>query len=298
MLFSSIYFLTNFEIIHLFSAKEETGDNKDCKRVVNQLLNRYVATRTITKQESMCELGKLPMVICTEAIETLSISSAKFQEGESSGTTFVKKYKNREEQFQSMSLHQYFMKEKNTDGGKKTFKEVVPHYVGGSGQPKYPVNQRYARATLIQHYPWSKRNPLPPEEDYIPMFNDFIESNDCPASVKLAFERAKLRSYLEKRGIEEVMSPDQEESIPVNNVLDEDVFSAVNISGTLQEVSNTTEDTNMYGFNYGIHYDWGKRVIENVSFLFCLSNMSIGIFLKLIKNPFVYFRLLKTVLLG
>ena len=130
------------------------------------------------------------------------------------------------------------------------------------------------------------------------MFNDFIESNDCPASIKLAFERAKLRSYLEKRGIEEVMSPDQEESIPVNNVLDEDVFSAVNISGTLQEVSNTTEDSNMYGFNYGIHYDWGKRVIENVSFLFCLSNMSIGFFYKLIKNPFVFFRLLKTVLLG
>ena len=67
------------------------------------------------------------------------------------------------------------------------------------------------------------------------MFEHFIESNDCPASVKLAFERAKLKSYLESRGIEETMPPDQEESVPLNNVLDEDVFSAVNISGTLQQ---------------------------------------------------------------
>ena len=116
----------NYKLLIPFSAKEETGDNKDCKRVVNQLLNRYVATRTSTKQESMCELGKLSMVICTEAIETISISSARFQ-NESSGETFVTKYKNRKHQFQTISLHQYFMKEKNTDGGKRTTKEVVPH---------------------------------------------------------------------------------------------------------------------------------------------------------------------------
>jgi len=147
----------------------------------------------------MCELGKLPMVICTETIETLSISSAKFQQGESSASTFVTKYKNRDENFKSLSLHQYFMKEKNTDGKKTTTKEVVPHYVGGSGQPKYPVTRGYARATLIQHYPWSKSSPLPPEEDYISIFNNFFESSDCPASVKLAFERAKLRFYLKKK---------------------------------------------------------------------------------------------------
>ena len=52
------------------------------------------------------------MVICTEAIETLSNSSARFQNAESSSATFATKYKNRNDQFQTLSLHQYFMKEK------------------------------------------------------------------------------------------------------------------------------------------------------------------------------------------
>ena len=76
-------------------------------------------------------------------------------------------------------------------------KEVVPHYVGGSGQLKYAVTQSYARATLNQHYPWSKTNPLPSDDNFIPMFNDFIQGNGYLASVKLAQEHAKLKSYPE-----------------------------------------------------------------------------------------------------
>ena len=66
----------------------ETGTSHDVASVVCKLMNRSVAERTITKQEAMCELAKLPMVICSESIETVSISgSAKFKEDNNNTTT-------------------------------------------------------------------------------------------------------------------------------------------------------------------------------------------------------------------
>ena len=59
-------------------------------------------------QESMCELAKLPMVICSESIETISLSAAKrFTDGKETTSSFVTKYKNRDAQL-DLSLHQYF----------------------------------------------------------------------------------------------------------------------------------------------------------------------------------------------
>jgi len=59
-------------------------------------LNRSVANRTVSKQEAMCELGDLDLVICTESIETVSLSaSIKIKYGEKDSTNIVQKYKKR-----------------------------------------------------------------------------------------------------------------------------------------------------------------------------------------------------------
>ena len=81
----------------------------------------------------MCELGKLPMVICSETIETVSLSGASRLQLEPnfSNNTFFAKYKNRVGN-ENLSLHQYFHYIKNDTQRSSSQKEIVPHYVGGS----------------------------------------------------------------------------------------------------------------------------------------------------------------------
>jgi len=103
----------------------------------------------------MCELSRKPMVICSEVIETVSLSGyTKLSSDGNYNTskTLLTKYKNRTIDLH-LSLHDFFHKIKNQSP--KKGREYVPHYVGGSGQPVYPVTENYARIELMKHKPWS-----------------------------------------------------------------------------------------------------------------------------------------------
>jgi hypothetical protein len=52
------------------SCDAETGDERDIIKLVQKCLNKSIAQRTISKQEAMCELARLPNVICSDTIET------------------------------------------------------------------------------------------------------------------------------------------------------------------------------------------------------------------------------------
>ncbi len=39
-------------------------------KTVQKCLNKSISNRTITKQEAMCQVGKLSLVICSESIDT------------------------------------------------------------------------------------------------------------------------------------------------------------------------------------------------------------------------------------
>ena len=80
-------------------AEQEHGDDQDINRVVCRLLNRSVASRTITKQEAMCQLGGLSLVMCSDPSETVSLSEeVKLRvQGEIHTDTFLITYCNRKE---------------------------------------------------------------------------------------------------------------------------------------------------------------------------------------------------------
>jgi hypothetical protein len=71
-----IYNLFFFVVLSSNSCETDAGDERDIVKTVHKCLNRSVVQRTISKQEAMCELAKLPMVTCSETIETVSLSSA------------------------------------------------------------------------------------------------------------------------------------------------------------------------------------------------------------------------------
>jgi hypothetical protein len=88
-----------------FSCQTETCDQKDVIKTVQKCLNRKVAQRTISKQEAMCELAKLPIVICSQTIETVSLPGVLKVCNSPHTTIFLNRYKYRKDQG-NLSLHQ------------------------------------------------------------------------------------------------------------------------------------------------------------------------------------------------
>jgi hypothetical protein len=226
-------------------------------------LNRSVAQRTISKQEAMCELGKLPMVICSETIETVSLSGASRLQLEPNiyNNTFFAKYKNRVGN-ENLSLHQYFHYIKNDIQRSSSQKEIVPHYVGGSAIPKYPITQSYATIELLKHKPWNISNQPSNSENVIEEFEFFLKSEQCPLSVKLNYERAKVTSDLLKRGIAETIAEEVESSAPYDGINDPDTIDILNTTENMAETTNTLENLENSGLNIGRNYDWGKRFFQ------------------------------------
>lgn len=206
----------------------------------------------------MCELAKLPMVICSETIETVSLSGALKVCNSPHTSTFINRYKNRKEHL-NLSLHQYFHAVKNAHIPTKIKKEYIPHYVGGSGQPIYPISNSYARVELLKHKPWNKSVQICSDEDYISKFEQFRSEDDCPSSVKLNCERAKLKFELLKRGIQEVIAPEREYSNSVEYVEDDEVRDVLHASDNLLEMTNALEELENSGFDFGKNYNWSKR---------------------------------------
>jgi len=145
---------------------------RDIVKLVQSCLNRSISQRIISKQEAMCELARLPMVICSDIIETVSLSGyTKLSDGIYNGSkTLLTKYRNWKEGLQQY-FHDFFHLVKNKSS--RQGREYVPHYVGGSGQPIFPVSENYARIELTKHKPWSINEPLPLSEDIINIFEGF-----------------------------------------------------------------------------------------------------------------------------
>ena len=240
----------------------ETGTAHDVASTVCKLMNRSVANRTITKQEAMCELAKLPFVICSETIENVSLSGcSKFKEasGSSSVNTMLGQYRRRDDRLQDLSLHEFFHLKKNKEKKRINSKEIIPHFVGGSGQPVYPVTPSYARTVLHVYKPWSNKLPVPKEDWYINAFHEFLQDPKCPASVKIGYARAEIRAQNIRRGIQETISPDLTESTTTDNLQDEDVETAYTLChslGTTQEFLDTLKPNDVC---WGENYDWSKR---------------------------------------
>jgi hypothetical protein len=234
--------------------------------LVQRCLNKSIAQRRISKQEAMCELAKLPMVICSETIETVSLSGyTKITDGSSNQyKTFLSRYKNKTELLDH-SLHEYFHKIKNNTAGQK--REIVPHYVGGSGQPKYPVTENYARIELLKHRPWKTTLPQPTTENKIQQFKTFLNDPNCPRTVKLSYERAKVKFQQQKRGMKEVIATDQEFSRPLSGITDQDTIDVLNALNNIAATTDEFQNCEDRGLDIGQNYNWSKRWF-NVSFFF------------------------------
>ena len=105
----------------ILGCQDISGTTNDVKRIARKLLNKTSKDKVISKQECMCHLAKLDLFLCSESIETVSISGEyRLCTSEEAKSSFLTKYAKRDiTKYDKMSLHQYFHFKKNTDSSRQ-----------------------------------------------------------------------------------------------------------------------------------------------------------------------------------
>jgi hypothetical protein len=231
-----------------------TGCSKDVTRLARQILNRSIAHRTIPKQECMVELADLPLVICSESFETISLSGS-YRITSSTHRDLVSRYRRIAPTDPQLSLHAFATQELRRRKAEHT---IIPHFVGANGQPKYPPTKQYARTVLLVHKPWkSATPPRLSDAEWISSFLAFVKSDDCPKSVALEYARVKER-HRRRRPAEAVASEECYDA-EVRADIDGDTRDILSLITTHSRASDPFFSVNDHQFNRGLNYDWSIR---------------------------------------
>ena len=213
-------------------------------------MNKASAKRLISKQEACVLLGELDLFTCTETIESTSISNSsalRNSEDEKVNKTFLTKYKERATKYKHLSMYDFFLATKSGKGGKT----VIPHFVGISGSPTYPVTETYARHVLTIYRPWTK---YPTDCNWIQEFNEFIESKYAPPSAVMHYRRAVCRHFDGTKHYDPKSSDIDHTGNPIS---DEDQ-QLIDLLG-LHKSDNMDHDTALLkSMERGINYEWDK----------------------------------------
>jgi hypothetical protein len=240
----------------ILHAKEKDGSKGDVKTLARQLLNCSVKSRVISKQECMCLLIGLTLYDCSETIETVSISGEHKLGDGNKNSTVLSKYAGRETSLKHLSMDEFFFHEKAKSPRRL---HCIPHYVGGSCDPVFPATEGYARSVLIRYRPWIRIFRSKDDKSlYVPEFHEFLDSDECPDSVKVAYGRVKARHEDGKRYVE-----------PTSAVVNDDftcdadeetrvlVDAVRNLPYFIGDQELDDDD-----FDFGHDHDWGKRQME------------------------------------
>ena len=239
-------------VTSLTRAEDITGDKEDIKRVCKHIMNKTAARRLISKQEAMVLLGELDLVLCSDTIESVSISNSKIlrQADEAHvDKTFINSYMKRAHGYLYLSLREFFHIKKNIDTKTRNKKEIIPHFVGVSGLPAFPVTESYARHTLIVYKAWTK---YPSKGEWIEEFDEFINSPGCPPSAKIGYERVMCRHY-DKMTHYEVKSTSVDHTHNPVSPEDEELIA---LTGLGNPKENDAETVNLLKMDKGIDFEW------------------------------------------
>ena len=188
----------------IMKATDDSGTKEGLYTIARRWLNRSSVTRCISRQEAQCLLVGLPLVKCSEHIESIPISyrlKSHSEKDDSSSKSWILKYKNRNEDLE-FSFHEYLLKNLNLNK-KKGSPDCIPHYSGVVQYCKLPLSEYYCENALLIYKNWSKSNPIIKvnDESFVSQFKTFLKSNDCPCHLLITYERAKRSKHFSERGI-------------------------------------------------------------------------------------------------
>ena len=234
----------------ILGMEETTCDTSELKRVCKHVMNKAASSRLISKAEASVLLGNLPLSICSEYIENVSISnssklcvnlSAKPKPG------FVEQYQRRSSEQEGLSMHSYYVWSR-AQGGKRP---SIPHFVGVSGNPVFPVSQGYAQHVLVVYKPW-REYPNSPQWKH--EFDRFIKSPICPRSCLLTYKRVLMRHIEGTTFVEPVAHTPDHSSNPISKE-DEEALLLLGLGGKGASIASAFDKL---GIHKGLEFNWGQ----------------------------------------
>ena len=257
----------------IMASDDVYGGIEDLRRVAKQVMNKSATKRLISKQEAMVLLSGLPLTMCTETVESVSINNSreikKTPNAEATDKRFVSVY-GRRKICLDMSLSEYFCCVKNhprrlADGGKY----IIPNFIGISGTACYPVSEAYARHTIVVYKPWTE---YPTNRNWIAEFNDFIESKNCPKSCKMSYERVMQRHYNKLTHYEPTASAANHHS----NAIPEEETNLLNLVGLPLTEEYDAERFILESIDRGIDYKWDEQPAVRKEPYMCYRNIPVS----------------------
>ena len=181
-----------------------------------KIFNTFMTDRIISKAESSCDILNLPLYKCTEIFRSIPLSTytkiiqKKTQNRQGKYRNIVSEYSARTKEFH-ISLSEFFYKankpsESSTSDKNRLLKRdnlaktIIAHPTGLQNSASFPITWQYAKAALILHKPWNKRNRLAcdsfnqTKHNQINIINEylsFLQEKNCPKELRLQFEVAK-----------------------------------------------------------------------------------------------------------
>ena len=150
-----------------------------------------LAERPLPKQECMVHLVGLPLFLCSECVDRVSISrSYKLGSGDyvSKANCYLRRYATRTYSL-DLGFNAYYHSTQNMNS-RVGVKLIIPHYLGGKSVPVYPPTDEYARSVLFLYKPWHG-SFQETDRSYLLEFKKFIISEECPLKVKIAYNRVR-----------------------------------------------------------------------------------------------------------
>lgn len=241
----------------LLSEDEQSGDKGDIYRVCKKIMNRAASKRLISKQEASVILGGLPLVLCSDTIENVSISNSKAlrvtpDDNKQSSKKFIDDYQHRDVLFEDLSLHYYFLHDRNVKNKGKAKKYVIPNFIGVSGSPCYPVSKNYAKHVLVCYKAW---RTYPRNVDWIHEFHQFMNNRNkgAPQIAKIPYERVMLR-YINKTTFCDAKASES----PKGGLIPPEYQEVIDLYG-MHECNDPDFDLNLLKYiDRGLEFNWNK----------------------------------------
>ena len=182
------------------AATEYSSENDNLVSVVKKILNSFNGKRIIPRPEVMVELDQLPLIISSERIIHINISSGcrifyEKKKDKKKGSSFVSKYAQRKQKHLHMNLMDYFYEIH------KNHKNIIPFPVGRRTTPTYKkkfdgtfaVHPEYIKSALILYKPWKNDECskfLQDERIAYEIYYKYLKSPRCPDILKAAHKLA------------------------------------------------------------------------------------------------------------
>ena len=214
-------------------------------------MNMHMSERVISKPECMVHLAGLDLVDCSENIKQESISGHyRLSEDGRKQDTLLDQYKRRGSPHAHMSLKEYFYVLHPDD---------VPVFVGGTDRPRLDKegrpDERWARTMVLIHKPWTQDTMLNNTENWVELFMELLVSDNCPQSLKIAYQRLVHRKRTKTDHVECTASGDSYDHGQTAN--DDVTTDLIRLATSFDANQTKTAWLNGREFCKGIDYNWG-----------------------------------------